>query len=84
MSEELNPCICGTTSLPKITDEMVDDFAGTQLIEMEVDGPNWSQIAVDFACILNVNCHMPKGYKLVPDNCPCYLLPVKPPYPSHK
>ncbi len=46
-------------SLPKITASMIEEFAYTDLMQRSYNGQlaagpwGWSQIAVDFACMLN-------------------------------
>ena len=42
--------------LPKITDEMLEDYIGSGLLTWESGAPQWSQTAVDFACLLKSNC----------------------------
>lgn len=42
-------------ALPQITKEMVADYY-PQLISYTPDGYSWSQIAVDFACLLKTHC----------------------------
>ena len=72
MIEELKPFKYVTTSLPKITNEMVEDFAGDGLIGWEGDDPQWSQLAVDFACVLNI--HIPEGYTLIKNEPTDYII----------
>lgn len=45
-------------ALPKITDEIYNDYAGEVFIEIENGKPDWTQAAIDFAALLdegNVN-----------------------------
>ena len=42
--------------LPKITDELLEDYIGSGLITWESGETQWSQTAVDFACLLKSNC----------------------------
>ena len=42
--------------LPKITDEMLEDYIGSFLLTWESGKSQWSQTAVDFACMLKINC----------------------------
>jgi len=44
--------ITGQTFLPVITDEIISNLGDTELIEI-IDGkPQWTQIAVDFCCVI--------------------------------
>ena len=41
--------------LPALTDELVDEFKATELLELDKNLEwQWSQLAVDFACILQI------------------------------
>lgn len=45
-----------TTVLPEITDELWEEFNDTCLMTWNktVNRPDWTQIAVDFACVIPV------------------------------
>lgn len=53
------PVPAGETYLPKITPEIVADLAGSDLIEWSIDQWQWTQTAVDFACIIPVKPYPP-------------------------
>lgn len=43
-------------ALPKITDEIWEDYNETSLMTWKDGGPHWTQLAVDFACLLKGRC----------------------------
>jgi hypothetical protein len=47
--------------LPKITEEIFDDYNGTGLFEYTTEGYNWTQLAVDFACLIKAPPSVEEG-----------------------